>query len=558
MSVKGSLKQALGSLPYAPELYWQLRQAGRPLNKSFAMPRTRQRIQGWVQAVQAARLSGAAAAHLPRKIVLYTSLRYWTEHGALLALALAGQGHEVTLAFTPYPNWRKPLNPFDLRRWNAYVKHILAPAEGLIRVISLLDTPESTSLTAELQTAIREVSTRDVQYSLQVEEVDFESDLFKLRQERNTSAARAALTLLTDLRPDVLLTPNGSILEMGAVYATAMNLGIRTVTYEFGEQKGRIWMAQDAEVMIQDTSELWQARRGEPLSESQQQQIRDLFASRRGAGLWENFTRRWQGVASQGGEKARADLGLDQRPLAVLAANVIGDSLTLGRQVFSSTMTEWLERTVQWFAARPHLQLVVRVHPGERYTKGPSVAEAVHKALPGLGRDPAVAHIHLVAFDAPVNTYDLVEIADLGLVYTTTTGMEMAMSGLATLAAGRTHYRARGFTLDPATWDEYFALLEQALSDPLSVRPTHEQTDLAWNYAYRFFFEYPFAFPYHLLHFWNELDEWPLERTLLAEGLAQFGAAFAYLTGEPRRWEALLPAGSLSAAELQPQRMDAA
>ena len=47
--------------------------------------------------------------------------------------------------------------------------------------------------------------------------------------------------------------------------------------------------------------------------------------------------RRWQGVPSEGGEKVRPALGLDERPIVLLATNVIGDSLTLGRQVFSNS-----------------------------------------------------------------------------------------------------------------------------------------------------------------------------------------------------------------------------
>ncbi len=64
--------------------------------------------------------------------------------------------------------------------------------------------------------------------------------------------------------PDVVLTPNGSILEMGAVYQAARYAGIPVVTYEFGEQRGRIWLAQDGEVMRQETDDLWQARQGTP------------------------------------------------------------------------------------------------------------------------------------------------------------------------------------------------------------------------------------------------------------------------------------------------------
>jgi len=216
----------------------------------------------------------------------------------------------------------------------------------------------------------------------------------------------------------------------------------------------------------------------------------------------------------------------------LLAANVIGDSLTLGRQVFTESMTEWLERTVRHFAARPEIQLVVRIHPGERYTQGPSVADVVRRALPEVP-----PHIHLVAFDDPVNTYDLVEIADLGLVYTTTVGMEMAMSGTPAVVVGQTHYRGKGFTLDPVGWDDYFRLLERALSNPGDYRLTHDQVDCAWNYAYRFFFEYPLPFPWHFLHFWNELEEWPVARVLSGEGQAAFGETFRCLAGEPREWD---------------------
>jgi hypothetical protein len=61
--------------------------------------------------------------------------------------------------------------------------------------------------------------------------------------------------------------------------------------------------------------------------------------------------------------------------------------------------------------------------------------------------------------------------------------------------------------------------------------------DEAWKYAYNFFFIYPQPFPWHLLHFWNELEEWPVERVLGPEGQAAFGDTFRYLLGEPIAWQ---------------------
>jgi len=532
---KRTLKQMLGELPFTAELYWQLRQQGKPLNKSFSLSHIERLIPEWRAQAGASRQRITQQEEWlapPRRVMLFSTLRYWVEHATLLGMALAGLGHEVTLTYLPYANWRTQLNRFDLRRQNLYARKVLGQVAPLMRTVSLLDVrPKRAALPADLAQAVAEVSLRDAQYTLQVEEIDRNGALYHLRMQRNTQAARAALAWMQAQQPEVVILPNGSILEMGVVYQVARYLGIPAITYEFGEQRGRIWLAKNAEVMRQETDTLWQARHDSLLTEEQLEQVRELFVSRQRAGLWENFSRRWQGQPSQGGEQVRKALNLDDRPILLLAANVIGDSLTLGRQVFSQSMTEWLERSLEFFANRRDVQLVVRIHPGERYTKGPSVADVIRRRLPEMPE-----HIHLVGAGDPINTYDLVEIADLGLVYTTTVGMEMAMSGVPAIVIGQTHYRGKGFTLDPASWQAYFELLDKVLADPAAYRLTRQQVEQAWNYAYRFFFEYPQPFPWHLVHLWKEIEAWPIERVLSDEGLEQFGAAFRYLVGEPRLW----------------------
>jgi hypothetical protein len=466
-----------------------------------------------------------------KHILLFGMLRYWIEHSTLLGLGLAGMGHQVTYSYLPYASWFKPVDRFTLRRQNLYAQTLLRLTKPLMAVKPLLTTRKASSLPAELHAAIEMVALHDTQYTLQVEQVEQDSDLYRLRLERDMEAARAALRLLETEKPEQILLPNGTILEFGVLYQVAKHLGIPVVTYEFGEQHRRIWLAQNAEVMRQSTKELWAKRQDEPLTEEQWAQIKQLFTSRQRANVWENFARRWQGVPSEGGEKVRLSLGLDKRPIVLLATNVIGDSLTLGRQVFSDTMTDWLERTVRYFAGRTDVQLVARIHPGELITKGPSVAEVVKGVLPELPE-----HMHLVAADAKVNTYDIVEIADLGLVYTTTAGMEMAMCGVPVIAVGNTHYRGKGFTLDPATWDEYYATLNQVLEEPRQHRLTEQQVERAWQYAYRFFFDYPQPFPWHLLHMKKDMEEWPIERVLSQEGQESFGKTFRYLAGEPVEW----------------------
>jgi hypothetical protein len=212
--------------------------------------------------------------------------------------------------------------------------------------------------------------------------------------------------------------------------------------------------------MRQDTDYLVRDRCSLPMTDEMYERLADLENARRGARVWGKSKRLWQYFSSQGAEETRKTLGLDNRPIVLLAANVLGDSLTLGRNIFAES-SEWITRTVQYFAKRTDVQLVVRVHPGEKIVpQAKSMGTVVREALPELP-----SHIHIIGALDNVNTYDLIEIANLGLAYTTTVGVETAMNGIPVIACGETHYRKRGFTLDPNTWDEYFTTLENVLSN---------------------------------------------------------------------------------------------
>lgn len=528
---KDAVKQILGQIPFTAELYWLVRQRNKPITSRFSLKHLQAALPGIT--AQAARLRQSAPPG--KKVFLFATLHYWIEHAALLGLALSAQGHQVTLGFLPYAEWQKPVNRFDLRRQNIYARKVLAGAAPLMDSVSLLpNLGHFATLPDPVLAIVNQVTAYDTMYTLQVEDVDLASETYKLRKERNTEAAATALAWLQNGRPDVLIVPNGTIQELGIVYRVARFLKIPVVTYEFGDQRQRIWLAQNAEVMRQETDALWAARQENPVSDEEMERLHALFAARQRGALWENFARRWQDTPAEGGEKARAALGLDNRPLVLLATNVLGDSLTLGRNIFSKSMAEWISRTVQYFAGRPDVQLVIRVHPGEVLTHGQSMVDVVKEVLPRLPE-----HIRLIGPKDKINTYDLVDVADLGLVYTTTVGMEMTMHGLPVIVAGQTHYRGRGFTQDPDSWVSYYKILGHILDRPQDYRLNREQIERAWQYAYRFFFEFPRPFPWHLVRMWEDYKSRSLEDVLSPEGLQQYGDTFRYLTGETLDWKSI-------------------
>jgi hypothetical protein len=539
---KNSLRNFLGELPLAAELDYTLRHAwrNRARKDHFNLSRLQKELPQGVAQVKPY-IENAAPG---KKILFFATLHYWIEQAAYISLVLAGLGHKVTLLTLPYSEWHNEKDKLTQKQRGLHTRDALSSLAPYVQHASFPDPSTrsgqrlkpASDLPASLQADIEEISLWDAQYTLMREEVDMNDSgdkaLYDLRVKRNTFAALAALEWMQTDKPDVVLIPNGLILEMGIVFRVAKYLNIPAVTFEFNDQREQIWLAQNTSIMQQDTDYLVRDRCSLPMTDEMYERLADLENARRGARVWGKSNRLWQYVSSQGAEATKKALGLDDRPVVLLAANVLGDSLTLGRNIFAESMSKWITKTVQYFAKRNDVQLVVRVHPGERIVpQAKSMGTVVREALPELPN-----HIHIVGALDDVNTYDLIEIADLGLAYTTTVGVETAMNGIPVISCGQTHYRNRGFTIDPNTWDEYFTTLEKALSDLPAYRLSEEQTAKAWNYAYRFFFEYPRSFPWRLMKFWDDLEVWPVDKVLGDEGIAQFGDTFKFLVGEPFTW----------------------
>ncbi|MBN1230598.1 MAG: hypothetical protein JXA19_01905 [Anaerolineales bacterium] len=519
------IKHVLGKIPRLAEFDWRIRQKGKAI-RGFSLGHLENNtLLNWTVSAE----NSPYLKNEGKKVFLFGTQRYWIEHAALLGITLAGLGHKVTLAYLPYANWQKPVLIFDRIKHDLYAREILAQAEPLITPISFWQVSLDEPLPDEIKEILPHLAERDVQYTLEQEEIDKSSDLYALRLKRDTHAAEATYNYLKHNRPDVAIIPNGMILEFGAVYEVARYLDIPVTTYEFGEQRERIWLSQDKPVMLQDTDSLWRAFRELPFGKEEKEQIQELYAARRGGGLYQQFYRKWQNQPQEGAQQAREKLGLNDRPVVVLASNVLGDSLTLDRHIFTGSMAEWVRRTVKYFAEREDVQFIIRTHPGETLMRaGVAMADVVSEVLSEIPEN-----IHLVLPEDKVNTYDIIAFADLGLTYTTTVGMEIAMCGVPVVVVGNTHYRGRGFTYDPASWEEYFLMLDEILENVSKAKLRDDQIEIAWHYAHRFYFNYPQPFPWHLVHFWDDLKEWRLEKVFSPEGMQQFGKTFRIFVGEP-------------------------
>src|SRR5512138_3504455 len=155
MKVAGKevVKQLLGEVPFTAELYWLLRQRGKPLQSRFSLKHLQAELPEMVKQAEALRVNALAG----RKVFVFATLHYWIEHAALLSVALAAQGHKVTMGYLPYAEWQSQINRFDLRRQNAYASKVLSQAAPLIDTISFLTSRSMfTRVPDELMQAVQQ------------------------------------------------------------------------------------------------------------------------------------------------------------------------------------------------------------------------------------------------------------------------------------------------------------------------------------------------------------------------------------------------------------------
>src|SRR6202041_926202 len=98
-----------------------------------------------------------------------------------------------------------------------------------------------------------------------------------------------------------------------------------------------------------------------------------------------------------------------------------------------------LASAVRLMKSRPDDRLIVRIHPAEHHIPGRRSREMlgrfIRQEIPNLPLNVAV-----VPADDPTDSYALMKQADIGLVYTSTTGMELALQGKPVVVAGDAHY----------------------------------------------------------------------------------------------------------------------
>jgi hypothetical protein len=178
------------------------------------------------------------------------------------------------------------------------------------------------------------------------------------------------------------------------------------------------------------------------------------------------------------------ELGVDfSRPCVGMLTNVMWDAQLHYRANAFANMLEWVLFTIRYFASRPDLQLIIRVHPAEIKGTIPSRQPIIHEIKKKFPELPS--NIIIIPPESPISTYVVMMQCNAVLIYGTKAGVELSSMSLPIIVGGEAWIRNKGITMDASSPEEYLHLLNQL---PLNGKINEVITQRARKYAYHFFF----------------------------------------------------------------------
>jgi len=190
--------------------------------------------------------------------------------------------------------------------------------------------------------------------------------------------------------------------------------------------------------------------------------------------------------------KIAQEVGVDpSRPWIGLLTNVMWDAQLHYRSNAFPSMLEWVLQTIAYFARRPELQLIIRIHPAEIRGGVPSrqpLAAEIQRAFPSLP-----PNVFVIPPESQVSTYAVAQRCNAVIIYNTKTGIEVASMGVPVIVAGEAWIRNKGFSLDATSPAEYFQTLDRL---PLGTSLNAHDLERARKYAFHFFFRRMIPLPF--------------------------------------------------------------
>jgi hypothetical protein len=160
-------------------------------------------------------------------------------------------------------------------------------------------------------------------------------------------------------------------------------------------------------------------------------------------------------------------------------SHLLWDGALEPEQAVYENFYEWLNDTIKTGSEIKDVHFIIKAHPAESLRgTNESVLDWIKENYPDLPNNFTV-----LSPDTEVNTYELINDLDAGLVYASTVGLEMAFNGVPVVVGGYPSYHGFSITHEPEDKAQYRNYIENITS----LKCSDEMQQRAKRFAYFLF-----------------------------------------------------------------------
>ena len=301
-------------------------------------------------------------------------------------------------------------------------------------------------------------------------------------------AAHGLSRIIKEYNPDIMLLFNGSQSSCRVALELAKEKNIDTYLHERGFIHESIWLLKNQAFEFDSNrkyKEVWNKWKNIPLTQSELVVITNyLDQIKNGMGQnWKSYS-----VNERlGGKNIRKlyNLNENEKIWSIFTSSTDEMASSDSKYIFD-TQIDWIEETIR-LAIKHNQKLFIRIHPNT----GGKVSTGVNSgALITFNKtiEKYICYrnlIHFILPDDEVNSYDLMEITDIGITYGSTVGLEMACMGKKVVVCTEAFYDNLSFVWTLRNKQKYEDLLLFATRLEDAMETKRESLRFAYYYYYR-------------------------------------------------------------------------
>ena len=424
-----------------------------------------------------------------KRILTFTVTPHWHNYLLLISGIITARGVKIDYYWNDFYTHDNKDTANDQQQIKSFFNNI--EKTKINKNLNLFDINkiEKTKLSSKLLKIIKKQSEIDTSNHLRKikfnkKSIDYKK-IYSDKLKQNIDLASKILTVVRKYKYKSAIVPAGSFLyEWGVVFKTLryLNIDCCSIDYNlFGGTDKQLSVSWNYSSVIKDD---YQFKDFEKyfisLSKSEKNEIAN-YSKKINKTFKSSFSSFWhnkkyntvpatQLVNQEKNNKnllKKLQIEKNQKIVLLLPSHGYEQHYRMKNLIFNNYI-DWLNNTINELIQKKNIKIIVRCHP---FPYDPNKDVINFKAsdetsLNILKKNKFYNHknLRIIGPFEKVNTYDLMELSDLGIVYTSLSGLELAMMGKKPIVCTNTSYSNEKYICRPKNKREYFKNIQSLLN----------------------------------------------------------------------------------------------